>query len=122
MTKLDDKLPLKAYRAIQKYGKDVIFTKAKDGLYDPDAGVVMTTGVESNTVKVSPPQKYKASYADGETRRQAQSQLTLPAHLLTFTPTTDYQVVFDGLAFEIVDLDTVYSGDLIAAYEVFIRR
>lgn len=119
-TVLDTKLRPKVVALLAKYGKDVTFT-AKPGSYSHTTGAA-SAGASLGTVRCTPPAGYAQRYVDGDVIRQGDVQLYLAGQGLTFTPEPGQRVTFDSTTYTVVAARPIYSGDLVAAWEVQARR
>lgn len=72
--------------------------------------------------KSSPPMAYAKKYIDGQSVHEGDMMTMVAASGLTFDPATGMQVLFDGTKWNIVRVSPIYSGDLIAVYELQLRQ
>lgn len=121
-TSLDDKLVPKALTLVNKFGKDVVFVVLETEEYDPETGKVTEGGETSETQKVSPPAKYDRRYINDDTIQEGDTIIGLPAKNLTFTPKNGMVVKFDDTTWRIVSMNPLYTGELIALYELQLRQ
>lgn len=121
MTRLDDTLVPKTKAILDDLGKSMILAVKDDGTYNPDGSV--TGQVESTqTVAASPPIEYSSRLVDGDAIRQGDVQVFIAAQGLTLTPAEKMSVTFDGQVWRAVGVKPVYSGDLIALWDLQLRR
>lgn len=121
-TALDDKLVPKTLAIINKVGRNMDFTLPLASSYDPATG----TGTESinttYTVKASPPIDFEQRYIDGDSVRRGDVRIILAASGLPFTPVPDMKIKFDNIDFSTIAVLPIYSGELIAAYDLQARK
>jgi len=105
------------------YGKNASFIVPSNAQssYDPTTGIA-TPSVTTYTVKIAPPELYDAQYANGDTIRIGDAKTIIAASGLPFTPVLGIGLTIDATNWTIVDVQALYSGELIAAYELRIRR
>lgn len=135
MTELDDELVPEAYDLIDELGKEVTFRTYPSRTQDSGTSEVTLGTPVDYAVKVSPPTRAVRYVAqDGQSIRYGVSsggrsaqmevaRILLPtgsgtSNALAFTPELNQLVTYDGKTGYIVALDAIYSGDLIAAYQV----
>ena len=122
VTALDTELRLAAYDIIAEYGKEISFTVPASTTYDPATGGV-TLGTETvHLVKTSPPERFDEKYIDGDLIRARDLFVLLPTLNTTFTPTLAMRVEIDSIAYDIVTVTPIYSGEQIAVYELQLRQ
>ena len=68
------------------------------------------------TKKVPPPEQFKTKDETIGTR------IWLPAEDLKFEPVPDMTVKFDGVTYNIIEVESIYVGELIAIYGIQIGR
>ncbi len=71
---------------------------------------------------VTPPAPYASKFIDGDTIRAGDAQVFLAAQGLAFTPAPLQRVTIDGDVWTVVSANAIYSGDLVCAWEVGLRR
>lgn len=121
MTRLDDTLVPKTKEILDDLGKSMDLSVKDDGTFNPDGSV--TGQVESTqTVLASPPLGYASRLIDGDVIREGDVQVLLAAQGLTLTPAEKMKVAFDGETWTAVRVKKVYSGDLIALWDLQLRR
>jgi hypothetical protein len=120
-TVLDATLPAQVVSILATYGKDITFV-IKSKTYDPATGLT-TLGTPTNHVlKGSPPYPYSRKFVDGDTVRAEDCMTIIKGDGLAFTPVPGMQVTFDGQTWTSVSVRPYYSGELVAAWEVQLRR
>ena len=122
-TVLDTKIPSKVLAIIEKYGATgSIFTKRGAG------SVSFTTGGVTNpeteiTPKLTPPEPYSVAYINGTTIQAGDVKVMVAAQGLSPLPApSDRVVLFDGNEFTIEGIETIMSGESVAAYILQLRR
>lgn len=122
MTVLDDKFVPKALAMVAEFGKTVTFTVKSLTPYNPLTGGVGEGIPITHSVKVSPPDQYDKRLVDGDIVKQADLKVLLPPTTL-FTPAVDSTFVdIDGSEFRVIGVKPVYSGELIAIFELQLRQ
>ena len=121
-TVLDDALVPAALDMINRFGRNMEFTNPRDKSYDPATGIGSESICRSLTAKASPPIDYEQRYIDGESVKRGDARIFLAGSGLAFTPERDMTVKFDSITFKAISVIIYYSGELIAAYEVQLRR
>jgi hypothetical protein len=102
------------------YGTAVTFTR-RTGTVSPSTRGVSGAGTETMTTKVSPPEMVK-SVAPGEgLLRVGDAKVIVRNQSISFAPTQDQFAAIGGVSHRVVMVKPLYSGDLVAAYEVFLR-
>lgn len=122
MTILDTKLIAEVYNIAQTYGKTVVFQEVGSSVYDPTTGKTTDSSITNHSVKVTPPSPYSHRLVDGDLIQVRDVQIILPSKNLTFTPTQGMQVTIDSEAFDILEINPLYSGDSICAYDLQLRQ
>lgn len=121
MTALDDKLVPKILSLIDKFGKTAVFTELTTNTYDPATGTVSTVEVNHNR-KMSPPSDYDLRYVDNDLIKMGDAQTMVAASGIPFTPVQAMKVAFDSNDWHIVTVSPVYTGNIIGAYKLQLRR
>ncbi len=114
-----DKLAFTAERLVQKHGKIVEIIVTTDGQFDPIAGEQTAGHTVSYFQKAVPPMPAKEGY-DGEadSRRDYKYETYLAAQASEFVPDEGQQLVIDCKQYTIVWVNRIYSGELIALYQL----
>ena len=120
-TVLDDKLPATALALLAKYGTSATFT-VESLAYAAATGITTPTTTAAYALKISPPAPYSQGLVDGELIRSDDLRTTLAASGLAFTPYIGQKVTFDGKVWSVQEVRPLRSGDLVAAYELRLRR
>ncbi len=127
MTQLDIKIIPKVFKLIQKHGKTVEFVETTGGgAYDPATRKTTNRNKKKHNVKVTPPDKYKEDEIDGDVIRRGDSRILVPSQGLLFEINEDtiqfLRINYDTLGWEVKSYIPYYSGELIAVYELQLRR
>lgn len=123
MTELDTKLRAAAEKLINDLGKDITFIIVTGGGYLPGQGKYTGRVKTPVVVKCSPPIRFTGEYKKGDLIIEADLQLILSEVILSklavpFVPEEGTTVTFDSTTAVIVAVEPLYSGDLIAAYDI----
>lgn len=122
MTDLDLEIPGLANELIEEFGKAVVFTGVTIPAYNPDTGMT-TAGVGGSSLSVKAivePDKGQAlrmGLTEG-----ADLKLTVAAQSLPNGVTSEDKFTIDTLIYNVVNVKPIYSGELIAIYEILVRR
>lgn len=88
--------------------------------------VASGTTVETVTpyaVLLAPPTPVAQRLVDGTTVLASDFMTTIAAKGIVFTPEAgNVRLVFAGTTWQVVQVHALYSGDLVAAYEMVVRR
>lgn len=120
-TRLDIRLIPKVKLLIEKYGKTVTIQRATY-TYDPSTLTNTPTPLTDVEIKVTPPENYSSTEVDGDLIQADDLRVWLPSKDLDWTPAPNMHVVMDGKTFRIVQVETIYTGELIALYGLQLRR
>lgn len=120
MAFLDDFLP-----DIVKEAIDLFETTAQ--LRRTNSSYVESTDVETQTqtnvsLMCSPPERYKQWEIDGTSIKLGDLWTYIAANDVPFTPDTACQFVFNSIIYSVVRVVPHHSGNLVAAYELQLRR
>jgi len=121
-TVLDLKLRPKVIALLEKYGKEVTFTVSPEPTYDATTGKNTAGSPTLYVKKVSPPEPCKIEFVAGELTQVGDIEVILGAKDLPFTPVLTMPVTIDGVVWKIVAVRPMYSGELIAAYTLHLRK
>lgn len=116
-----DTLVPKALALVNRLGKTVAFKVPASQTYNPATGVVTETGSTDVSAVVTPPSAYHVRLVDGDMIRQGDVKVSVPASGLSFTPVPGQKVVIDSKTWHVVAVRPVYTGELIALYELQLR-
>lgn len=115
-TRLDTFIPAKVTSILNQYGKTVSLIK-QSASHNVDTGVVTKTPT-TTSVKISPPvgiswvQRDKTGLLEGDKYAILDNSVT---------PEIEDHLSIDSRKWVIKRVDPIYSGDLIAAYEIYLR-
>lgn len=114
-------IALSAKRLIQRFGKDVTYTREAEGVYDPEtATVTRPDGVEA-VVRVY---KTQVSYRESQSPNLVGKEscvFLLAGSDITFTPQINDKV-FDGETYEVMILSKVEVNDIVALWRLVCVR
>lgn len=121
MTELDGELPEVAEEIIAEFGKTIQFGQVGEGAYD--------TATSTYTPVIADPADIKAIVEPYRGQRMlaglveaGDMKLTIAARSLPDGATTEDVAVIDDVFFKVVNVLPTYSGDLVAIYELQVRR
>lgn len=117
-TSLDARLVPAAKRLLTKFGKTVTITRVTDNSFDPNSLEHLPTGIETQTVKVTPPQALKTKFINGELIKHVEGRTYLSPTGLEFVPVQGNTITIDSNTISIVYVVPHYSGDDIVLYEL----
>lgn len=121
MTVLDTKLLPVVFNIIEKYGKTVSFGVQTGGVYDEGTRTYSGGTTTPTSKKVSPPDRFADELINGDTIQAKDLYVILPAQGLTFTPQVGWTVTVDSVVYMTIRVDPIYSGELVAAYQIQLR-
>lgn len=124
MTRLDERLVPTAKRLIEDYGRNAIFnvTGVDAGDYNPLTLKTTKPAVVPYTRKISPPYPYEQKYVDGETVKASDLKCYVADKDLGFTPVPGMEVADQGTVFVIVSASPISTGELVAVWELQLRK
>jgi len=123
MTVLDDKIVPKVEEILDKYGKDLTVRDPGSDSYDPDTGLTTPGTPTDHVIKASPPWPYDYKLVDGQVIRPSDSWILMAKSGLPFTePKVGWEIFVDSEEWTVVDTDTIWSGEQIAAYTCQLRK
>lgn len=120
-TALDTKFLPKVYAAINKYGVSATFTVQSGNTYDPTTGAAVITST-TVVVKATPPAAYNRKLVDGNLIRVSDAYTLIAGQGLTFTPVQGQLVTLSGIAWTVLVVTPLLSGDSVAAYQLQLRQ
>lgn len=95
--------------------------KSTSEAYSAATGKTTVTETDYSIV-ISPPEPYNNRMIDGEVIQVGDAQCLLQGKGLAFTPAIADVVLHKTVRWKVVGLNPIYSGELIAAYEVQLRK
>jgi hypothetical protein len=113
-----------ALRLIAKNGKSITYIDVIDGVYDPATGSAAPTETSYQLKGIVEDYSYRsagAGFAAGLVR-EGDKHITIAASGLVFTPQAGDRVTVDGTTYAALNVKAVYSGELVAIYEVHGRQ
>lgn len=120
MTKLDQRIPGRVETLINKFGVDAIFS-VETATYNPVTRKYEGGTTQNILVKVTPRSNDRTKWGETNLSNLQYSTVVLAARGLTFTPALGMKVTIDSKSYKIVDVQTISSGALAAAYKVRLR-
>lgn len=117
-TVLDTRIRPKVASIISDLGKPVVFRIPAAASYDPTTGESVEVSPVEYTVKATPPNPVVIDSRDGSTVLRQTKGIILAAQGLAFTPAVGQSVLIDGVEAAVVSVSPIYSGELIAAFQV----
>lgn len=121
-TELDLELGPVVVELINEFGKDITFTIGGDNDYDPKTGITDQDGQTTVVVKGSPPAPVRRFFGADAVAREGDSKTFIASSGLTFTPKPGLVVEIDSEKWQVVEVTPIYTGELIAAYGLILRR
>ncbi|RLB68702.1 MAG: hypothetical protein DRH08_00155 [Deltaproteobacteria bacterium] len=121
MTELDDILVPTAFDLIDEFGKLLTFTPPT-GTYVPGAGSKVSESPDPFDRKGSPPFPYERSLATGRLIIEGNAITLVADQDLAIKPAIGWLVEVDGVTWRTVRVDAIYSGELVAAWEMELER
>lgn len=120
MTELDDELLPAVAEIVTDLGKEI--TVVEDTMvYDPVTG--STAHVTTpHTVLCTPPAGYNQILVDGDIIRMDDLKVLLSAELISFVPKIGWKVIIDGVTWSILHVRPIFSGELVCALGLHLRR
>ena len=122
---LDDSLTATAIELIQEFGKDVSYTNRVYS--DPSDNQTAEGDLSSSSTStvydavISPPEPFDSDMIDGNTVRFGDTNAFIQGQELSFSPNISDSLIIDGFIFTIIGFSPLYSGNLIAAYNLHLR-
>jgi len=121
-TALDAELVPLALALVTEFGLNAEFEVMLVSQYDAESGGTIETGPVTRTKKVSPPSPFEQRFIDGVAIRQDDLEVYLPGSGLEFTPAVDMTVRIGRVAYRVVTVGPIHSGELVAVYRLQLRR
>lgn len=118
---LDAKARATAERLINKFGKPITIRRTSS-TYNPATGSTTETTAD-HSGNAAPPSPYEERLIDGSLIQVGDMRVTVPARSLSIVPsTTTDTVVMDGATWQLVRVMPLFSGELVATYELQVRK
>ena len=105
----------------RQFGKTVTLVRVTGSTFDPSTGQTTET-TDETTFAAVPPQAFSFDRIDGSLVQSSDTLLGLPALSVPAAPTLEDKVKLDGHTWSIVQVQPTYSGELVALYQVQLRR
>lgn len=127
MTELDTELGPLAVELIEEYGKEVSYTVTSPGVYDPATGAAAPAGAPFTIKAIVEDYSLQGSgqgFASGLIE-VGDKKLTVAAqseNMAGKEPTTSDTIIVDGVTYTVQNVKKVYSGELVALYEIQGRK
>jgi hypothetical protein len=116
----DIKFAAVVLKILTKSGVDGSLVTRAAGVFDPALGTLVATEV-TTSARLSPPLAHQGSEVDGTTILSSDS-LVYVAGTIAITPKAGDEVLISGLRSTIKSVNSLYSGEDIAAYEMNCAR
>ena len=115
-----DRLRSKVATIVSDKGKTVVYSVTTNTY-------VATTGVNTqtttaHTVKVTPPKEPETRLVDGVLVKQGDAFVSLADFEIPFTPKTGDEITFDSETWVVIAIEKLYSGELVALWNLQIRK
>lgn len=115
-----DRIRQRVAEIISDKGKTVVY-KAVSKSYSRETGGTTET-VTSTTVKVSPPEPYATRFVDGDLIKVGDTSVLLADYGSEITPNEGDKITIDSEDWTIVRVEKTYSGELVAAWGLQLRK
>lgn len=120
-TELDQKfLPL-VTRLLDRFGKNVTFKIRTGTTFNTLTGERTAGTIVEYVRKVSPPSKFERFFSSNEASIEADLEVLLAAEGLTFALKKSDIVEIDSSDYEILQIEPIYSGELVCAYRLMLK-
>lgn len=120
MTELDGELPGLALELIAEFGADLLYTIVSEGAYDPATSRNTTSEIEAPVKAIVEDYSLQGSgqaYASGLVEA-GDKKLTVAAQSFEVEPSPSDFFILNGSRYLVKNVKAVYSGQLVAAYEI----
>lgn len=112
-----------ATKLVAKFGTPMDWKVKSGGTFDPGTGKVTgTTTTTHSGVLTTPPVPLDARYFPEDVLKMADAMVIVDDPSITFIPDTGDVVVFDGLEWGVLRVESFYPGATAAAHVCAIRR
>lgn len=118
--KLDSVMVPLANQLIGDFGKTVSY-KQRASSYDPSTGKTSFTETETSAI-IAPPEPYKQNRIDGTVIQQGDVMTSIAGSSISFVPEISDRVLMNGVDWQVVGVNPVFSGELVALYELQLRQ
>ena len=118
--KLDAVMVPLAKNLIADFGGPVVYTRITE-VFNASTG--KTTKTETTSAPpITPPEPYKTGRIDGTVVQMGDMKTLIADSGLGFIPAIGDNLQYTGVEWQIVGINPVYSGVLVAMYELQLRR
>jgi len=119
-TELDDDLIPDVTELLADFGKNATFSDPASKSYNPRDGGTDEGTVTEYTWKVTPPVQTNM-YVDADLKQGRLWRAFIAAEDITFIPTKGYKVTLASDEWQIHEIKTIYAGNLVAGYTLWLR-
>jgi hypothetical protein len=109
-----------ANQLIGDFGKTVTY-KQRASSFDPSTGKTSFTETASSAI-IAPPEPYKQNRIDGSTIQNGDAMTSVAGSAISFVPEIGDRVLMNGVDWNVVAVNPVFSGELVAMYELQLRQ
>jgi len=120
-TKLDRVIRPKVASLIEKNGKSAVLTHKANSSYNPATTTVTPGSTTTHAVKVVLAD-VNAYLANGSTVRATDRWAYLADYNLSVEPMEDDTLTMDGAIYKVVQAKSIYSGELVALWQLLVRK
>jgi len=117
-TDFDKEMSLVSTELIAEFGKDVTYYQNNNTI-NPITGE-LTTSETTFTITVAPPSAVNIANVDNKVIQAGDMEVILDGDI-TFYPEAQDILVLDSIRYNVVAVQPLYSGDLVAIYTIFCR-
>jgi len=121
-TELDAKVVPKVASVLNRVGVSATLLTRDSPAFDVEHGDVIHGGETETSVTISPLLEYTEDTIDGDVVLRGDCYCFIAGQGLAVTPTEDTKVAVSGQTWQVVSIETLRSGDDIAAYRLQLRR
>ena len=118
--KLDGVMVPLAKKLIGDFGKTVTY-KQLSSSYDASTGKTTSAETASSAV-IAPPAPYRQNRIDGSTIQNGDVTSSVAASAIAFVPAIGDRVDLNAVDWQVVGVNPVFSGELVALYELQLRQ
>lgn len=120
-TELDLKVPAKVLAVVNRFGISTTF-QPNDGAYNT-ADLSVGAPTSAVTTKATPPVEVHVDRVNNDQRLEyGDTMMVLAAQGLAWTPVPGMTTTIGGKSWVVKVVDTIRSGESIAAYVLYLRR
>lgn len=118
--KLDSVMVPLANALIGDFGKTVSY-KQRASSYDAASGKTTFTETVTSAI-IAPPEPYKQSRVDGSVVQMGDVMTAIAGSAISFVPEISDRVLLNDVDWQVVGVNPVFSGELVAMYELQLRQ